>query len=170
MRKTVLWQHPHVRATLAALLAFAAMAIIAGCGGGGGGSNNNGGNNTNGGNVQPIGVTGRVVDSSNTANGVPGARITLHGAGVSDISTTTAADGSFFIANVPSTYTSFSVTSPDPVRWYNFANYGGKNYDTVNCRLPLPGIASASNNNIGTIILSSGGTNPPPPPPIGGCP
>jgi len=169
MRKTVLWQSPHVRASLSALLALMAMVIIAGCGGGGGSSNNNNGGNNNGGGTI-IGVTGKVVGSANTAMGVPGARIVLHGAGVTDISATTDAHGAFVITNVPNTYTSFSVASPDPVQWYNFANYNGKNYDTVNCTLPLPGIAANANNNIGTIVLSSGGNNPPPPPPVGGCP
>jgi len=164
MRKSVLWQSPHVRASLSALLALTAIVFVVGCGGGGGGGGNNGGNI-----ITIPGVSGKVVESANTSSGVPGVRVTFHGSGVGDISTTTAADGTFFFANVPSTYTSFSIASPDPVKWYNYANYGGKNYDTVLCPLPLPGLSSGS-NNIGTIIISSGGTNPPPPPPIAGCP
>ena len=45
MRKTVLWQSPHVRASLSALLALVAIAVLIGCGGGGGGGNNGGNNN-----------------------------------------------------------------------------------------------------------------------------
>lgn len=176
MRKTVLWQSPHVRASVSALIAFAAILIVVGCGGGGGGpvGSNVNGNNNNGG--APPGqdptlpfLRGKVVESANTTNGVAGATVTLHSPGRSDISVTTAVDGSFVIANVPNSYNTFTVTSPDPVKWYNFANYGGKNYDTVNCRLPLPGLAVGSNNT-GTVVLSSGGNNPPPPPPVGGCP
>ena len=165
MRKTVLWQSPHVRASLSALLALAALILIAGCGGGGGGGGNN-----NGGIVVVPGIGGKVVESANTSNGVPGATITLHGPGVPNLSTTTAADGTFKFVNASTAYTSFSVANSDPVKWYNYANFGGKNYDTVNCTLPLPGLAANTANNIGTIILSSGGTNPPPPPPVGGCP
>ena len=177
MRKTVLWQSLHVRASLLALLALAAIILIVGCGGGGGGgvvggsvngSNNNGGLPPGQDASLPY-ISGKVVESANTLNGVAGAVITLHGAGVSDISAVADANGAFRLLNVPNTYTTFSVMSPDPVKWYNFANYNGKNYDTVLCRLPLPGLAPG-NNNAGSVVLSSGGTNPPPPPPVGGCP
>ncbi|HLJ55078.1 MAG TPA: carboxypeptidase-like regulatory domain-containing protein [Chthonomonadaceae bacterium] len=175
-----MWQSPHVRASLSALIAVLAIALIVGCGGGGGNSNNNnngnnGSNGSNNGGLPPGQnpglpfITGKVVGSANTAIGVPGATVTIHGAGLADRSVQTAADGSFTFINVARGYTSFSVASPDPVAFYNFANFNGKNYDTVNCTLPLPGLAVGA-NNVGTVILSSGGNNPPPPPPISGCP
>jgi hypothetical protein len=180
MRKSVLWQSPHVRASLSALLALVAIAVMAGCGGGGGGSSSTNGTTTNGGgnNGTIIGqnptlpfVSGKVVDSGNPAQGVPGASITLFGAGVPDLhSTVTSADGSFAIANVDKRYTSFSVVSPDTSKWYNYALFNGKQYDTLNCRLPLPTLAAGNNTLATPIVLSLAGNNPPPPPPLNGCP
>ena len=180
MRKTVLWQSPHVRAYLSALLAFVAVVAVAGCGGGGGGGNNNGGNNNGGnnGNLPPPGqnptlpfISGKITDTGNPAKGVPGASITLFGAGVPDLQyRVTSATGAFTIANVDPRYTSFAVISPDPTQWYNYALYLGKQYDTLNCRLPLPNLVAGSNNHTSTVALYSAGNNPPPPPPINGCP
>jgi hypothetical protein len=181
MRKTVLWQAPHVRASLSALLALVAIVIVVGCGGGGGGGGggNNGttnGTTTNGG--PPPGqnptlpfISGRVTDTSSPAQGVPGATITLFGTGVPNINkTVTSTDGTFTIANVDPRYTAFSVLSPDTSKWYNFALYNSKQYDTVNCRLPLPALQAGNNNLSSTVALFSAGNNPPPPPPLNGCP
>jgi len=180
MRKTVLWQSPHVRVSLLALVALAAV-IIVGCGGGGGGGGNtngtNNGGNTNG-NTPPPGqnpllpfLSGRVVDTSSPAKGVVGATITLSGAGVPDLSSqVTSADGSFVIANVDPRYTAFTVTSPDTTKYYNEALYQAKTYDTLNCKLPLPTLSPGTNSLVGSVVLISAGNNPPPPPPVGGCP
>jgi hypothetical protein len=185
MRKTVLWQSPHVRASLSALLALVVIVFVAGCGGGGGGGGNNNGGNNNGANNgnnngnPPPGqnptlpfVSGRVTDTGNPAQGVVGADITLFGTGVPDLHyRVTSADGTFTIANVDPRYTTFSVVSPDTTKYYNYALYTSKQYDTLNCRLPLPTTLVAGNNNLPTnIVLFSAGNNPPPPPPLNGCP
>ncbi len=186
MRTTVLWQSPHVRASLSALLALIAIAIVAGCGGGGGGGGNGGGNvgnngANNGGNTNgnpPAGqdptlpfLTGKVVDNSSQAQGVVGATITLFGTGVANkTARVSSADGSFTIANVSAKYTAFSVVSPDTSKWYNYALYISKQYDTLNCRLPLPALAAGNNNLATPVVLFSAGNNPPPPPPLNGCP
>src|SRR5215813_12797023 len=127
MRKTVLWQSLHVRVSLLALAALAAI-IIVGCGGGGGGGGNNGANNggNNNGNNPPPGqnpllpfLSGRVVDTSSPAKGVVGATITLFGTGVPDLnSQVTSSDGTFVIANVDPKYTAFTVVSPDTTKYY----------------------------------------------------
>ena len=178
MRKTVLWQSPHVRASLSALLALAAITIVVGCGGGGGGGgNNNGAGNNNGGNPPPGQnptlpfINGRVTDNSIPAMGVVNATITLFGAGVPDVNArVTSSDGTFTIANVDPRYTAFSVISPDTAKWYNYALYLTKQYDTLNCRLPLPKLVAGNNNLPGSVLLFSAGNNPPPPPPLNGCP
>jgi hypothetical protein len=180
MRKTVLWQSPHVRVSLSALLALLAILVVAGCGGGGGGGNNgtaNNGGTTNGG-TPPTGqnptlpfLSGKIVDTSSPPVGVVGAAITLFGTGVPNINThVTSSDGSFTIANVDPRYTTFAVISPDVTRFFNFALFGGKQYDTINCRLPLPVLKAGSNTLPTTVNLFSAGNNPPPPPPINGCP
>lgn len=176
MRKTVLWKSPHVRVSLSALLALLAVFAFSGCGGGGGGggNNNNNGGNNGGGNNPPPGqnatlafITGRVVDTSSTPKGVPNATVTVVG---TNISAKTASDGSFTLANVPLTATQFTVISPDTFQWYNFASYNAKQYDTINCRLPLPNLQAGQNILSGTVVLYSAGNNPPPPPPVNGCP
>jgi hypothetical protein len=102
---------------------------------------------------------------------VVGATITLFGTGVPDLVThVTSSDGTFVIANVDPRYTAFSVLSPDTTKYYNEALYQAKTYDTLNCRLPLPGLSAGTNSLTGTVVLISAGNNPPPPPPIGGCP
>jgi len=185
MRKTVLWQSPHVRVSLSALLALAAIFVLAGCGGGGGGGTNNGGTNnggnTNGGNNgsnPPPGqnptlpfLSGRVVDTTSPAKGVVGATITLFGSGVPDLMVkVTSSDGVFTIANVDPRYSAFAVLSPDTSQWYNYALYLSKQYDTLNCRLPLPTLQAGNNALPTNVVLYSAGNNPPPPPPINGCP
>jgi hypothetical protein len=100
-----------------------------------------------------------------------GANITLFGAGLPDLNTrVTSSDGTFVIANVNPGYTSFAVTSPDTSRWYNFALFNTKQYDTLNCRLPLPALHIGNNNLPTAVALFTAGNNPPPPPPLNGCP
>ena len=179
MRKTVLWQTPHVRASLSALLALAAIVFVFGCGGGGGGGGGTSGGVTNGGNngSTPPGqnptlpfVSGRIRDTSNPSQGVVGAKVVLFGNNVPNITVTvTSKDGSFTIANVPKAYTAFTVTSPDTSVWYNYALYATKQYDTLNCRLPLPAL-NAGNNKVTDVLLYSANNNPPPPPLANGCP
>ena len=167
---------PHVRVSLSTLLALLAVLALAGCGGGGGGSNSgsNNGNGNGNGNTPPPGqsatlafVNGKVVDTSSTPKGVPNATVSVVG---TNVSAKTATDGSFTLANVPLNATQFNVTSPDPIQWYNFATYNTKQYDTINCPLPLPTLQAGANNLPATIVLSSAGNNPPPPPPVNGCP
>ena len=176
----MLWQSPHVRVSVSALLALMAIMVMVGCGGGGGGGNNGGSTNgttTNGGSPPPGQnptlpfLSGRVVDNSNPIQGVVGATVTLFGTGVPDLTTrVTSSDGTFTIANVDPRYNAFAVISPDTSRWYNFALYGSKQYDTLNCRMPLPVLVAGSNSLATNVVLFSAGNNPPPPPPINGCP
>ncbi len=179
MRKTVLWQSPHVRVSLSALLALAAIIIIVGCGGGGGGTGTTGGATTGGttnGSNPPPGqnpllpfLSGRVVDSSN--KGVVGARVTLSGPGLPDLPVTvTSSDGNFVIANVDPKYNAFTVTSPDVSKYYNYALYQAKTYDTLSCKLPLGALSAGTNSLQGNVVLVSAGNNPPPPPNVAGCP
>lgn len=176
MRKTLLWQLPQVRIPLMLLLALLFALTFAGCGGGGGSSSNNNGNggNNNGGGTPPnqnptlAFISGRVVDNSSQQNGVANATVSVVG---TNISARTASDGSFTLPNVPLNATQFTVTSPDTFVYYNFAQYTGKQYDTVACKLPLPTPLKAGANALnGTIQLFLGGQNPPPPPLINGCP
>ncbi len=178
----MLWQSPHVRASLSALIALLAIGLIVGCGGGGGnGNNGNGGNvggTNNGGGGGPAGqdpnlpyVSGRIGDTSSPSQGVVGATVVLSGPGVPDLTTrVTNTDGTFVIANVSTAYTTISVMSPDTSKWYNYALYASKQYDTINCRLPLPALSIGNNNLSTSILLFSATNNPPPPPLTTGCP
>src|SRR5689334_14401088 len=106
MRKTLLWQFPHIRISLLLVMALLFALAVAGCGGGGGGGgsnnggNNNGGNNNGGNGQNPTlaFITGRVVDTSSQANGVANATISVVG---TNITAHTATDGTFTLPNVP---------------------------------------------------------------------
>ena len=170
MRKTVLWQSPHVRASLSALLVFVAIMIIVGCGGGGG----NGGGGVGGGippgqnPLLPF-VSGRVIDFSSPPHGIVGTTVTLFAPGLPNLNVqVTSSDGSFTVANVSTAYSTFTVTSPDTSQWYNYALYAAKKYDTTACRLPLPTLVAGNNALPSNVLLY--GTASPPAPPVGGCP
>ena len=172
MRNSVLRRSPFARISVFALVALSLSVALVGCGGGSGTSPVV--PPVSGGNGPPAGqnptlafVNGRVVDNSSSATGVPNATVTVIG---TTITAKTATDGSFTLPNVPIASTQFSVTSPDPSTWYNNAVYLGKQYDTINCTLPLPANLVTGRNDLpANIVLSLGGANPPPPPQPGGC-
>ena len=83
---------------------------------------------------------------------VPNATVSVVG---TNISAKTATDGSFTLANVPLTATQFTVLSPDTVQWYNFASFNNKQYDTIDCKLPLPNLQAGANILPGTVVLTS---------------
>jgi hypothetical protein len=157
---------------------------LAGCGGGGSSSGNSGnsgstgnnsgstGNNTGGSTPTLATVNGFVLDNTPSHNPVQGALVTVIVSGGTNRTATTAADGSFVVTNVALTATSFKVASPNPVAYYNYADYGpnGSLYDLNACTLPLPTLVAGANTLSSDIYMFLGGTNPPPPPPTGGCP
>lgn len=177
MRKSVLWNSPHVRFSLAMLLALMIALAMAGCGGGGGGGggNNNGNGNGNGGGGNPslATVTGQVTDLA--GNAVSGANVSVIGL-PSGQSVKTGSDGRFSIFNVPlSGFTQFVVTSPDPTLYFNTVMYLNNQYDTDpsraggQCKMPLPTPLHAGANALpGTVQMFS--QNSPPPPPQLTCP
>jgi hypothetical protein len=101
---------------------------------------------------------------------VNGAGVTVLVPGGANIVTTTDCSGAFTATNVPLNATGFKVASPDPVAYYNYANYNGKFYDLVNCTLPLPALSAGMNAPFTDVVMYLGGPNPPPQPPAGGCP
>lgn len=171
MRNSVLRQSPFARISICALVGLSLAFSIAGCGGGGGSPPPNDGNNNN---TPPPGqsptlafINGRVVDNSSAAAGVANATVKVVG---TNIIAQTATNGTFTLPNVPLASTQFTVTSPDPNLYYNYASYLSKNYDTINCTLPLPANLTAGRNDLpGNIAMSLGGVNPPPPPNPAGC-
>ena len=173
MRNSVLRQSPFARITICALVGLSLAFSIAGCGGGGGSPSLNDGNNNN--NNPPPGqsptlafINGRVVDNSSAAAGVANATVKVVG---TNIIAQTATNGTFTLPNVPLASTQFTVTSPDPNSYYNYAAYLSKQYDTINCTLPLPSSLTTGRNDLpGNIVMSLGGVNPPPPPNPAGCP
>jgi len=156
-------------------MAAATVLFVIGCGGGGGGGNN--GNSSSNGCVgtkvaagSPLlaTITGVVKDTAN--NAVDGASVIIVVPGGTNITTKTDCTGTFVATNVPLTATTFQVGSPNPVAYYNYANYNGSLYDLVACTLPLPKLYAGSNAPYSLIQMYLGGTNPPPPPPASGCP
>lgn len=139
-------------------------------GGGGGGGHPNGctGVNTPPGNPALATITGSVFDTA--GNPVDHAGVTVIVPGGTNLSTTTDCTGKFVVTNVALTATSFMVSSPNVVAYFNYANYHGHLYDLVNCSLPLPKLVAGSNAPYTQIQMYLGGENPPPPPPSGGCP
>jgi len=163
----------YTRLYLALSLMAALTLSLSGCGGGGGGG---GGGTPSGcvGKVTPPGspllatITGIIYDTGH--NVVNNASISVNVPGGTSISATTDCTGKFVVTNVPLSATTFTVASPDPVAYYNYANYNGKLYDLIACTLPLPKLNAGANSPFTEIDLYVGGTSPPPPPPAGGCP
>ncbi len=170
MRNRVFSNSPRVQLSILLGMLMVAALSLAGCGGGGGGSssNNNGGNNGgNGGNSTLATITGVVKDTSPSHGPIAGAHVTVTGTTRTAV---TDATGTFVITNVPLNSTTLTVASPDPVAYYNYANYNTKLYDLVACTLPLPSLVAGANSPFTEIDMYIGGSNPPPPPPVGGCP
>lgn len=147
---------------------------LSGCGGGGGG----GGNNNPGGcigKITPPGnpalatISGFVYDNVHH-NPVNNANVTAVVPGGVNQAATTDCNGKFVITNVPLTTTTFTVASPDPVAYYNYANYNGKLYDLVLCKLPLPVLSAGANAPFTEVDMYLGGPSNFPPSPPGGCP
>lgn len=156
--------------TLASLFAVILAFAISGCGGGGGGVSPGGGSGSSSGGPPPVGnpnlatITGKVTDTA--GNPVAGAGISILG---TNLSGSSASDGSFTIYNVPLTATQFTVTPP--TGYYSFdVRYLGNDYNLQKpCPLPLPQpLQKGANPLPGPIQLYS--TNGPPPAPTYGCP
>lgn len=181
MRNRVLFNSPRVQLPLVLSMMIVLILSLAGCGGGGGGGTSSGNGNT-GGNTGGTGnntggqtnpnlatISGFVKDNTPSHNPVQGALVTVIVPGGTNRTATTAADGSFTVTNVALNATTFKVASPNPVAYYNYANFNGNLYDLNACTLPLP-VLKAGANTLTEIDMYLGGTNPPPPPPVGGCP
>ncbi len=139
---------PHLQlfALLCALIA--PVLVVAGCGGGGGGGGNGHPSGCTGvttppGNPALATITGTVIDTAN--NPVTNAGVTVIVPGGANLTKTTDCTGKFVITNVPLTATSFMVSSPNVVAYYNYANYNGHLYDLVDCSLPLPKLVAGAN-------------------------
>ena len=172
MRNRVFSNSPRVQLSILLGAMMVAALSLAGCGGGGGGSSsnsggNNSGGNGGGGNTTLATISGVVKDTSPSHNPVAGALVTVTG---TSRSATTDSTGKFVISNVPLNSTSLTVASPNPVAYYNYANYNTKLYDLISCTLPLPALVAGANAPFTEIDMYIGGSNPPPPPPVGGCP
>ena len=170
MRNSSLLGSPHTQVCML-LCALTALALLSsGCVGGGGGGTTTGcvGRTTPPGNPSLATITGKVVDTS--GNAVNGAGVTVVVPSGTNLSTTTDCTGKFVVTNVPLTATSLMVSSPNPVAYYNYANYDGNLYDLIDCSLPLPKLEAGANAPFTQIDMYLGGTNPPPPPPSNGCP
>ncbi|CCW35428.1 Carboxypeptidase regulatory-like domain [Chthonomonas calidirosea] len=151
-------------------------ALISGCGGGGGGGvpagNGSGGGSSSGssGGPPPVGnpnlatITGQVTDIA--GNPVAGAAISIVG---TNLTGSSASDGSFTIYNVPLTATQFTVTPPSG--YYSFdVRYLGNDYNLQKpCPLPLPNpLQKGADPLPGPVQLYP--TSGPPPAPTYGCP
>ncbi|HLK58408.1 MAG TPA: carboxypeptidase-like regulatory domain-containing protein, partial [Chthonomonadaceae bacterium] len=108
-----------------------------------------------------------VLDNSSNHAPVQNAVVSIVG---TNRTATTNAQGVYTITNVPPAATLFTVTSPDPFTYYNYAQFQSKQYDTIQCKLPLPALAANTVAQVADVWLYNGGQNPPPPPPVGGCP
>ncbi len=170
MRKSVLWNLPHVRLSFALLFALMGSLSISGCGGGGGGSPTPKPPQTTTGDPTKAAITGVVVDTTTSAAPVVGATVSVAG---TSLSAKTGADGKFSIINAPVGTVGLIVTSPDPTVYYNVVLYHSNIYnDFSTCPLSVTTQASSKGtSSAGTIQLFPSGTNPPPPPYTGvGCP
>ena len=166
MRQSVLRKSSHIRFSLALIMALMfALALSACGGGGGGGGNNNGGGGGGGGGIR---VTGKVVSSTNLGVGVAGATVKVN----TGQSAKTASDGSFTILNVPSSATTFVVSSPDLSQYTDLGTYNALYYNmdptaSPTCQLPLPSPLRLGANSVGLVGLypnPSTSSAPPPPP------
>lgn len=132
-----------------ALLAFAAITTLSGCGGGG----------TTGGGLVPTGlrVQGSVQDEQ--GRGVSGIRITILPNGIEKLS---GSDGSFSIdVGSGTTPASFRVDpGRRPNEYYEVINYGGRNVQGCTLSLPAP---QGNIIDVGVVKVYSQGTPPPPP-------
>src|ERR1700722_7950254 len=162
-----------------ALSMIIAITLLLSCCGGGGGGGGGGGTSTGGcvskvtapSNPTLATISGFVYDTAH--NPVVGASVTVNetgSPGSGGLGTITDSCGKFVITNVPLTAISLSVASPNPVNYYNYANYNGKLYDLIDCTLPLPTLNAGANAPYTEIDMYLGGPNNPPPQPPTGCP
>ena len=173
MRNRVFLNSPRIQLSSVLGVMAAISVSLAGCGGGGGSSSSN--NSGSGGKTPPENttlatITGTVKDTSPSHNPVVGASVTIVVPNGINVITTTNSKGVFVATNVALTATTFKVSSPDPVAYYNYANYDGSLYDLQACTLPLPKLLAGANAPYTEVDMYLGGSNPPPPPPVGGCP
>lgn len=168
MRKSVLWNLPHVRLSLALVFALMGSLAISGCGGGGSSNPNPTPKPTNTGDPTKAAITGTVVDTTTAAAPVVGAVITVAG---TNLSAKTDASGKFSIINAPVGSVGLIVTVPDATVYYTILVYNSKIYnDTSQCPLSVSTQASSKGTSpAGTIRLYPANLPPPPPPPAG-CP
>ncbi|HZT40805.1 MAG TPA: carboxypeptidase-like regulatory domain-containing protein [Chthonomonadaceae bacterium] len=168
MRQSVLPKSSHIRFSLVLILSLMFALALSACGGGGGGGGNN--FNQGGGNGGVV-VTGTVTDPN--GNPIKGAVVSIVG---TNLSTTTAADGTFTISNVPAGASEFVVTSPNLNQYADLAEYKSFWYptDPLNsygqCKMPLPSPLHIGFNSIGLIYLYNLSAGTPPPPPATSCP
>lgn len=127
-----------------ALLAFAALTTLGGCGGGG---------------IEPTGLRVRGLVLDEQGRGVSGIRITILPNGISQQS---GSDGSFSIdVSSGATPTSFKVDLGSRANeYYEVIGYGGGNKQGCLLDLPAP---QGNIIDVGEVRLYSQGTPPPPP-------
>lgn len=176
MRKRAQRNFLHVRITLALLMTLMASLVFAGCGGGGGG-----GTPTPKPTPGPVSsptlatVSGTVTDTTAAATPIAGASVQIVG---TNLTATTAANGTFVILNVPVGTVRVAVVTPSPQQYSAYVIYQGKEYDTQLCPLTLTTVASGNGKTQisspfpATIQLFPTTNSPPPPPNLGsnGCP
>ncbi len=172
MRKRAQRNLPHVRITLALLMTLMAALVFAGCGGGGSGPST------------PVvttptssatlaTVTGTVTDTTAAATPIAGAAVQIVG---TNLATTSAANGTFVILNVPVGTVRVAVVQPAGGQYGGYVLYQGKQYDTQLCPLTVTTTASGTGHTASplpaSIQLFPNVNGPPPPPATGanGCP
>ncbi|MGQ9737307.1 MAG: hypothetical protein ACUVRT_05230 [Armatimonadota bacterium] len=132
-----------------AVLVFAALATLSGCGGGG----------TTGGGLVPTGLRVQGFVQDDLGRGVSGIRITILPNGISQQSDS---NGSFSIdVGSGTTPTSFKVDLGSRANeYYEVISYGGRNVQGCELDLPAP---QGNIIDVGVVMVYSQG-NPPPPP------
>lgn len=136
-----------------ALLAFAALTTLSGCGGG-----------TTGGGIEPTGLRVRGVVLDDQGQGVSGIRITIL---PNNISLQSGSDGSFSIdVGSGTTPASFKVDLGSRANeYYEVISYGGRNVQGCALNLPAP---QGNIIDVGVVRVYTQGSPPPPPDDI--CP